>query len=179
MRYLSMFVVITLVFSLAFTFAAVAAAAPLTPRPLDPLAAETLSRAVAQSATVRDLVATLESSNVIVHIESSRLLPAGIVGTTRFVISRGGYRYVRITLDAELPKWIRAAIVGHELQHACELAESDADNADKVRRLFEREGERHGTFYETRAALETEKYVRMELLGDRRLQAGPAIKFDR
>ena len=92
MRYLSIFV---FAFSLVPSFAI--AGEPLTPRPLDPVAIDAFARAQAQSALVRSLVATLESSNVIVHIVSSRSLPAGIGGTTRFVTSRGGYRYVRIT----------------------------------------------------------------------------------
>ena len=70
-------------------------------------------------------------------------------------------------------------ILGHELQHACEVAESGADNVDQVRQLFERAGERNGSFYETRAALDTERHVRMELLSGRGLQAGPVVKFDR
>jgi len=155
-----------------------AAGEKLTPRPLDPIAADAFDRAVARSARVRSLVATLEASNVIVHIESTRLMPAGISGTTRFVISRGGYRYVRISIDAELPRGTRAAILGHELQHACEVAESGADNSDEIRRLFEREGERSGLFYETRAALDTEKHVRMELFSRRALETGPVVKFD-
>ena len=119
MRYLSMFVVITLVFSLAFTFAAVAAAAPLTPRPPDPLAAETLSR---------------------------------------------------------------AAILGHELQHACEVAASPADDATRIRQLFEGEGRRHGAYFETGAAVMVEKNIRKELCAAapaaRALQAQPVAKFD-
>jgi hypothetical protein len=154
-----------------------AAAEKMTPRPLDPVAAETFERALSGSPRVRALVATLESSNVIVHIETSRLMPDGIAGTTRFVSTRGGFRYVRVTIHAELPKELRAAILGHELQHACEVAESGADSAAEVRELFERAGERNGNFYETRAAVETEKHVRMELQVGRVLQAEPVIKF--
>jgi len=67
----------------------------------------------------------------------------------------------------------REAILGHELQHACEVAESGADNANAVRELFERASERNGRFYETRAAIEIEKHVRMELQSSRGLQAEP------
>ncbi len=174
MRYLS----IVFMLPVLFVTPLAAAAQKLTPRPLDSIAAETFERAVSGSGRVRTLVATLESSNVIVHIVASRELPDGIGGTTRFISSRGGYRYVRITIDAELPKGYRAAILGHELQHACEVAESGADNNDEVRKLFEREGQRNGSFYETRAALDTEKHVRMELQSGRGLQAEPVVKFD-
>jgi len=175
MRYLS---IVFLWSVLVLTSPPAAAAEKLTLRPLDPIAAEAFERAVSRSQRVRTLVATLESSNVIVHIETSRLLPAGLGGTTRFVTSRGGYRYLRITIHADLPTEARAAILGHELQHACEVAESGADSADEVRKLFERDGEFSGGFYETRAAVETEKHVRMELFRNRALHADPVVKFD-
>jgi len=175
MRYLSITFLLSI---LLVTPRSAAADVKLTPRPLDSVAADTFERALSRSPLVRTLVATLESSNVIVHIESSRELPEGIVGATRFVTSRGGYRYVRITIDAELTKGIRVSILGHELQHACEVAGSGADTHEEVRQLFEREGKRNGQFYETDAALSIEKHVRMEVLGDRRLQAEPVIKFD-
>ena len=85
---------------------------------------------------------------------------------------------MRITIDATLPAGVRAAILGHEL-HAGEVAQSGADNHNAVRDLFEREGQRNGNFYETRAAVDTEKHVRMEMLNSRGLQAEPVVKFDR
>ncbi|MEO7158130.1 MAG: hypothetical protein ABI039_11230 [Vicinamibacterales bacterium] len=172
MRYLNI-----VVWSLLFP-AAVLAQAPLTPRPLDPIAVETLARAVAGSAVVRGLVERLESSNVIVHIVTSTQMPAGIGGTTRFVTSRGGYRYLRITIGADLTPRMRSAILGHELQHACEVADSSADDAVSMRELFEQAGDRAGSYFETRAALQTERTVRLELLGGRALQAQPVTKFD-
>src|SRR5262245_59381254 len=149
MRYLSMFLVIVVVFMFALTFASIAAADPLTPRPVDPVAADTFAAATAKSATVRSLVATLEQSDVIVHIESSKSLPYGIGGFTRFVASAGGYRYVRITISAELPPRQRSAILAHELQHACEVAASRAADTDSLRELFAHSGHRTGDFYET------------------------------
>lgn len=182
MRYLSMLVVIMLVFVFAFTFAAIAAAEPFALRPVDALAADALSRAITRSATVRALVGTLESSDVIVHIEMSWSMPAGIGGMTRFVTSRGGHRYLRITLSNALSGTARTAILGHELQHACEMASSTADDAAGLTQLFERRGDRHGPYFETRAAAATEKHIRKELLtaatAARPLQAEPVAKFD-
>jgi hypothetical protein len=156
MRYLSIFV-----FAVFVVPSFAIAGEPLTPRPLDPIAADAFARAQAQSAVVRSLVATLESSNVIVHIVSSRDLPGGIGGTTRFVTSRGGYRYVRITIAVDLSQSGRTTILGHELQHACEVAASAADDAESVKQLFARNGQRVGEYYETRAAMHTERLVRM------------------
>ena len=177
MRYLSIFVFAVLVVP---SFAI--AGEPLTPRPLDPIAAEAFARAQAQSAVVRSLVATLESSNVIVHIVTSRILPTGIGGTTRFVTSRGGYRYVRVTIAADLSKSEQTTILGHELKHACEIAMSEADDAESVKQLFLKDGQRVGDdYYETRAAIEAERQIRNELgalRAARMLQAETAVKFD-
>jgi hypothetical protein len=148
-------------------------------RPLDPIAADTLDFAFQRSAVVRALVDRLERSNVIVHIQSSLSLPGGIAGTTRFVVSRGDHRFLRITIKADLPPLTRAAILGHELQHACEVAASPAANTGDLRALFEQAGKRSGDFFETRAALEIERRVRMDLNGPRtELQAEPVVKFD-
>jgi hypothetical protein len=144
-------------------------------RAVDPIAAATLDFATARSEIVRALVGTLERSNVIVHIQSSSDMPAGISGTTRFVVSRGGYRYLRITIAAQLPKQLRASLLAHELQHACEIAESMADDVASLRVLFAARGHRAGMFFETPAAIEIEQTVRRELSG---LQAEPVVKFD-
>lgn len=141
-------------------------------RPVDAIAAETLSRALASSPIVRALVARLESSNVIVHVQTARIMPAGLGGFTQFVTSRGGHRYLRITLSAELRGDVRTGILAHELQHACEVADSGADDAAGLRRLFNTAGRRDGEYFETRAAILVERMVRDEL------QAEPVVKFD-
>jgi hypothetical protein len=160
---------------------------PLTPRPLDPIAVEAFERAHAQSAKVRSLVATLESSNVIVHIVSTRSLPESVGGMTQFVTSRGGFRYVRITIAVGFSGAGRAVILAHELQHACEIAASGAEDVESLRRLFEKAGHRAGDYFETRAAIEAEHLVRSELNAARAslrlrsgqaLQAEPVVKFD-
>jgi hypothetical protein len=144
-------------------------------RPVDPVAAETLEFAVRRSDVVRTLIATLERSNVIVHIQSSRDLPAGIGGITRFVVSRGGYRYLRVTIAAQLPEQLRAAMLAHELQHACEIAASPANDVGSLRLLFEKTGRSNGEFFETSRAVDVEHAVRRQLSA---LQAEPVVKFD-
>src|SRR5215213_8599334 len=114
----------SIVLSLLLFPSIAAAQGKLTPRPLDPLAVEAFAQALKRSEIVRSLVATLEASNVIVHIQTSRDLPPGIGGMTQFVTSRGGYRYVRITISNDLWGRTRIAILAHELQHACEVANS-------------------------------------------------------
>lgn len=135
-------------------------------RPLDPVSAETFAQAFGRSPLVRDMVHQLEASDLVVHVESSRSLPLGVGGTMRFVTSRGGYRYVRISLAVDLRSEARAAILGHELQHACEIAASDAHDIEAVRKLYQSSG--HHPFagadmFETQAAVKVERQVRAEL----------------
>lgn len=146
-------------------------------RVVDPIAASMLAQAVERSAIVRDLIHRLDQSNVIVHIEATRNLPSGIGGTTRFVAGRGAYRYLRISLSVWLPPADRVAIVGHELQHALEVADSLAANAAEIREWFETSGFRvrvsHDLF-ETSAALQIEHQIRRELRSGHALTANAA-----
>jgi len=176
MRYLSI-----VVFALVLVPSFAHAGEPLTPRPLDPVAIDAFARAQTESSLVRSLVATLESSNLIVHIVSSTSLPGGVGGTTQFVTSRGGFRYVRITIAVDLSKTGRTAILGHELQHACEIAGSQADDVKSIGQLFAKTGHRVGENFETRAAIDAERLIRNELnaaRASRALQAEPVVKFD-
>jgi hypothetical protein len=165
---------LTLALSLFLLPSAVAAGTSTTPRPVDPIAAEGFAQALERSEIVRSLVATLDASNVIVHIESSAAMPFGIGGMTRFVASRGGYRYVRITIYSQLWGRDRIATLAHELQHACEVANSSAADFASVRQLFERAGHRTGPYYETDKAANTGRSVLAELREARREASAPA-----
>jgi len=146
----------------------------LTPRPLDAEAAATLSRGLEHSPLVRTLVREIESSNVLVHILYSWDLPPGIGGTTRFVVGRGGYRYVRITLSTRLRGDDRVAILGHELEHAAEIARSDADDQESLGRLLAATGYRTTEhFFETSSARRAERTIRQELA----LETQPVVEL--
>lgn len=135
-------------------------------RPLDPWAAESLGRLVERSALARRLARRIEASDLIVYIETLTVMPADLGGTTRFMTAAGGYRYVRVALRRNLDATERAAILGHELQHACELADSDAADLPAVRRLYEGLGPRlrgQQEMFETGAALRAGQQVWLEL----------------
>jgi hypothetical protein len=113
---------------------------------------------------VRALVDTLRESDIIIHMEMSRHLPAGIGGTTRFVARRGGHRYVRMTISTQLSADARVAMLGHELQHALEIAQSQAHDVAALRLFWERQGYHvNGAYFETATALRVERSVRREL----------------
>lgn len=83
-----------------------------------------LSRAYAASRTLAALVDALERSDIIVHIEWDRLMRGGPVGETLFVTAAGEQRYLRIYLDPHMHDEMAMPILGHELQHASEIAQA-------------------------------------------------------
>ena len=144
-------------------------------RGLDPWALESLERGRQGSQLFRELLQTLEASDLIAHVETSTRLAAGIAGTTRFVADTGAYRYVRITLHRDLPADVRAATLAHELQHAVELARAQVRTPVDMLRLYVREGYRTGadpTYYETAAAEQAGLRAWRELHGSKVTAAG-------
>lgn len=91
-------------------------------RPLDPTVAAFILRGQAASPAFRRLVAALERSDVIVHVEQVNRPGDGLAASTRFVTRAGGQRYVRITLYGNWSVYQTISLIGHELQHAGEVA---------------------------------------------------------
>jgi len=120
-----------------------------------------------RSATFRDLVARLQASDVIVHVEAA---PPGhfVDGGLQFVTATASTRYVRVTLRTDLPMGENVALLGHELRHAVEVAEAPGirDEAS-FQRFYDAVGRPHQRgrmlTYDTRAAIETGLRVALEL----------------
>jgi hypothetical protein len=89
-------------------------------RTLDAHVGHLLAIGYRRSATFRRLVDALERSDVIVHVERRAI--ASDQAFMHFVTHAGGSRYLRITLDTELSADAGVALLGHELQHASEVA---------------------------------------------------------
>jgi hypothetical protein len=89
-------------------------------RTSDPEVSTMVEAGYRRSPTFRRIVDAIERSNVIVYIERRILASRG--AAMHFVTLAGGYRYVRVTLDAELARDPAVALLGHELQHAAEVA---------------------------------------------------------
>jgi len=185
MRYssISILVLLSLLFAVTGRLKAASIESTGRTRPLDPIAVEILTRALDRSPSVQALVRQLEASDLIVHINTSRELPSGVGGMTRFVTKSGGHRYVRVTVSQLLNWQSRVAVLAHELKHACEVASSTVHDAASMKRLFESTGFRPQLgqdVFETDAAIQVEHLVRMELRQRRTttLEAEPVIKFD-
>lgn len=89
-------------------------------RTLDAHVSNMLALGYQRSRTFRQLVEDLERSDVIVHVERRAI--ATDKAFMQFVTHAGGSRYLRITLDTELSANAGVALLGHELQHASEVA---------------------------------------------------------
>lgn len=123
-----------------------------------------LSDATLRSPTVRQLIAELDQTDVIVYVESQFDLQRA-QGRTTFITANEAGRFLRIVIDAMLDPWRRQEILGHELQHALEIAhDRTVRDESSMKRLFRSIGWQTGEeSYETGAALDTEKRVHREL----------------
>ena len=122
------------------------------------------------SPTFRELLKTLDESDVIVYVRPKLTRPGLYAYLAHTVIASGGHRYLRIAVELR-GAWRRlVASLGHELQHAVEVARAPAvvDQAGLVQ-MFERSNLKFrcqsagGECYETRAAKDVEATILEEL----------------
>lgn len=135
-------------------------------RPMDPAARQACDYGRETSPSFRALLSAFDPQHVVVHVVSEEIPLFGTAGTTRLVGAVGHWRYVRITVDPDLPLDQRTAVVAHELQHAREIADAAAVTQNQVRRLYERIGRPvNGSFdtFETREAVTAGTRVWREL----------------
>ena len=125
-----------------------------------------LKRGFNRSATFAQLMARLEHSDVLVYIEEVPRLDGGLEGRMMMLPTAHGQRYVRIQIVLRGAPDESVAILGHELQHAIEVAqESGVSNQQQLTALYQRIGMRGGPHvYDTIAAQEVGRVIRRELL---------------
>ncbi len=114
--------------------------APPAVRAMDAGAVEACNHGRVSSTSFRALVESFDPEHVVVHVETGVVRIFGTAGATRLVGTAGHWRYVRITVDPDLPLDERTAVIAHELQHAREIADAAAVTQNQVRQLFERIG---------------------------------------
>ena len=135
-------------------------------RPLGQTAVLAFQRGIAHSPTFRDVVARLQRSDVVVYISVEPRPPGKCPGATRFVSATRYNRFLHIVVDRRLAPKTMVALLGHELQHALEVADAPAiRDFEAFRQFYEHQGfhnEHMGTF-DSRAARETGRRVRAEL----------------
>ena len=133
-----------------------------------PRIAALLTRGVECSSTVRHLVATLDASDVIVYIEPKQHRPSLSGYLSHHIVTVAGIRYLRIYVEMGGAKKRLISLIGHELQHAVEVAQAaDARTSADLQRVFDRLrvplGCHSADCYETRAARDVERAIRREL----------------
>jgi hypothetical protein len=135
-------------------------------RPMQKDAEDLIAQGMAQSPTFRRLVNQIERSNVIVYVDLRPDMRESIGGSLRFLAKSATHRFLRVQVNrADTPLW-RVALLGHELQHAVEVAEAgDIASSDDMRTLYHRIGVRTGPdAYDSMAAREAGYTVRDELV---------------
>lgn len=135
----------------------------------DPVIRTLLVRGRDGSETFRRLYERLERSNLIVHITRGNTGRAGSA-FTQFIVRGGSHRFVRITLNTTADSDESTALLGHELQHAAELADDPSvDDVEAYERLYLRIGYQScGSLrrcFDTAAAVQAGHAVMRELTG--------------
>ena len=126
-----------------------------------------LAVGIQRSTTFARLARDLDDTDVIVYVEIVNSLPTGLDGRLSFSTMAGGFRYLRIQVPANTGKHDLIAVVGHELQHAMEIAEHpNVQDSEGVASLYKLIGlQAHGVDrYDTTAARSVGRRVRAELL---------------
>jgi hypothetical protein len=137
-------------------------------RAVDAAMSAVIAEGMRRSGTFAHLVLALNKSNVIVYIETGRVLPTTVAGRMLLAAGPEGIRYLRIQVTGHPRSNDIIALVGHELRHALEVAESpDVRDVASLIALYKRIG--HPTtgahHYDTAAAQDTGRRVRAELIG--------------
>jgi hypothetical protein len=94
-------------------------------RSLEPELLDDLARGALFSPTLRQLMARVESSDVVVYVVFDRAPSQSMAGRVSLIAAVPGRRYLRIGIDRRSHGCRRLAILGHELQHVVEIADAD------------------------------------------------------
>jgi hypothetical protein len=137
-------------------------------RTADPKVRVLIDAGLSRSATFRHLVDILNESDVIVYVERKRGRQALGGYLAHNIVTRGEYRYLRIAVETQGAQRRLLSLLGHELQHAVEVAQNpDARDAESLERMFNELATKFGcggtTCSETLAARDIEHIVNEEL----------------
>lgn len=132
-------------------------------RALDPRVREWISLGSTHSRTFNELLNHLTKSDLIVYVEIVHSIPAGAAGQTSFVTSTDTARYLRIELAGGGSLFEMVSLLGHELQHAVEIADAPRVRDSRgMATMYLRAGDT-STRYDSAAARLTGERVRDEL----------------
>jgi hypothetical protein len=127
-----------------------------------------LAEGLMRSPTFASLVTAVNRTDVIVYIESVGTLPKNTMGRLTMMPRTGDFRYLRVQIKTDLSRRDAISLIGHELQHALEIADAaEVRDTTALIRLYERIGHTSSGdhAYDTNAAQDTGRLVRRELAG--------------
>ncbi len=140
-------------------------------RPYDGRTAQLLLEGLERSATLRAIVDRLEQLDVIVYLEMQPALRKKLAGTLTWLAATQSNRYVRISLNPEIAHDTLISALGHELQHALEVAEAPSVvDPTSLQAYYEKHGlptAQHINGWDSLAARVIGDHVRRELAGMR------------
>lgn len=108
-------------------------------RPVERRSANLLLEGLQRSETVRALVDRLEGKDLIVYVEMQPKLKARLAGALTWVTATPKFRYVRISWNPDISTNAAIATLGHELQHALEIAAQPSIVSDSTLEAYYRE----------------------------------------
>ena len=136
-------------------------------RATDPRLHSLLAEGLQRSRTFASLVTALNRTDVIVYIQSTMVLPINTMGRLTMTPMTGDFRYLRVQIRGDLSRREAIALIGHELQHALEIADAtEVRDAASMIRLYQRIGHasKGDHAFDTEAAQDTGRVVRRELV---------------
>ncbi len=131
--------------------------------------ASALTKGARVSPTLQRLVDRLDASDVLVYLMFDRSPSSGIAGHTSLVTAAAGRRYLRISIDRRNIGCQRIAILGHELQHAVEIADEPsvtdpAGLAALYRRIGFRSANNYTDRFDSQPAIAAGQRIQREVL---------------
>lgn len=146
----------------------------------DGRSAALLLEGLRRSDTIRTIVNEIETRDVIVYVEMRPGLKRKLAGSVTWIAATNSFRYIRIALNPEMGSAVQIATLGHELQHALEVArESSIVSETTLTRYYAKNGlsmPAHENGWDTLAARDTGEQVRRELAADRTAGAAETVQ---
>jgi hypothetical protein len=133
-------------------------------RPTGAAERQLIDAGLAASPTFRALAHRLRYSDVIVYVEVRHDMPSNVGGSLRFMAQSATDRFLRVTINGYHSRLMQVALLGHELQHAVEVANAtDVNSHNAMAALYRRIGVQVGRdAYDSEAARDAGYAIREE-----------------
>ncbi|MEZ5287189.1 MAG: hypothetical protein R2712_20790 [Vicinamibacterales bacterium] len=137
-------------------------------RAVDERTAALVAAGLERSAILRALVNRIDAGHVIVYVSMNPRMTSGLAGCVTFQGAGGGYRYLRASLNPDLPPDQLLASLAHELHHVVEVMDhpevrSEAGLVSLYKRIGHQSRVSRTQGWETDAARQVGASVRREL----------------